>query len=119
MDSIFDLEGRAVLGAHASTVVDPGGRNVGVPQPLLHFGDVRLVVERVGGRRGPQGMGAEPFDVDACLRCVALHDPADPIGRQCEASFQAATVIAHGLEQRGLLVLPVASSLQVLIDQGG
>ena len=40
-------------------VVDPGGRDVRVPEPLLHLGDVGLVVECVGGGRSAQGMCAD------------------------------------------------------------
>jgi hypothetical protein len=32
---------------------EPRGGDIGMPEPLLHLGDVGLVVERVGGRRGP------------------------------------------------------------------
>jgi len=40
-------------------IVDAGGGNVGVAEPLLHLGDVGLVVERVGGGRRSQRMGAD------------------------------------------------------------
>jgi hypothetical protein len=32
----------------------PCGGNVGMPEPFLHLGDVCLVVERIGGGRGPE-----------------------------------------------------------------
>ena len=37
-------------------VVDPGRRDIRVPQPLLNLGDVGLVIERVGRRCCPQRM---------------------------------------------------------------
>jgi hypothetical protein len=30
-------------------IVDAAGGDVGVPEPILHLGDVGLVVERIGG----------------------------------------------------------------------
>ena len=35
-------------------IVNPCGGDVGVAEPFLHLGDVRLVVERVGRGGGPQ-----------------------------------------------------------------
>ena len=40
-------------------VVDAGGGDVGVAEPLLELGDVRLVVERIGGGRRAKCMGAD------------------------------------------------------------
>jgi len=48
------LKRRAVLRPGLPPIVEPGGGDVGVPEPLLHLGDVGLMVERIGGRRGPQ-----------------------------------------------------------------
>ena len=39
------------------------GGNVSMPEPLLHLGDVCLMVKRVGGGRGPQRVRAEALDV--------------------------------------------------------
>jgi hypothetical protein len=35
-------------------IVDPGGGDIGVPEPFLDFGDVGLMVERIGGGRRAQ-----------------------------------------------------------------
>ena len=35
-------------------IVNAGGGNVSVPEPLLRLGDVGLMVKRVGGGRRPQ-----------------------------------------------------------------
>ena len=40
-------------------VINPRRRNVGMPQPLLHLGDIGLVIKRVGRRRRSQRMRAE------------------------------------------------------------
>ena len=40
-------------------IVNPGRGDVGVAEPLLHLGNVCLMVERIGGRRRPQRMRAD------------------------------------------------------------
>jgi len=40
-------------------IVDAGGGDVRVAEPFLDLGDVSLVVERIGGRRRAQRMGAD------------------------------------------------------------
>jgi hypothetical protein len=40
-------------------IVDAGCGDVGVAEPFLHLGDVGLVVERIGGGRSAQRMGAD------------------------------------------------------------
>jgi len=40
-------------------IVDAGGGDVGMTEPLLNLGDVGLVVERIGGGRRVQRMGAD------------------------------------------------------------
>jgi hypothetical protein len=40
-------------------IIDGGGGDVGVAEPLLHLGDVGLVIDRVVGGRGAQRMGAD------------------------------------------------------------
>jgi hypothetical protein len=56
--SVVDLERRAVLGTGLSVIVDASGRDIGVSQPLLDFGDVSLIIERIGRGSSPKGMGA-------------------------------------------------------------
>ena len=48
-----------------------------MPQPLLHFGHVGIVRERIGGRGSTQGMHAEAvhISVDAHYRPVVPHNP--------------------------------------------
>jgi hypothetical protein len=57
--SVIDLERRTVLRPRLAVIVDSGGGDVGVAEPLLDFGDVGLVVERVGGGRRAQRVGAD------------------------------------------------------------
>ena len=40
-------------------IVDARRRDVGVPKPLLHLGDVGLVIERIGGGGRAQRMRAD------------------------------------------------------------
>lgn len=40
-----------VLWPHLAPVVDARGRNAGMPQPLLHFGDIGFMIQRIGRRR--------------------------------------------------------------------
>jgi hypothetical protein len=49
--SIRHLERRTVLRPGFAVIVDARGGDVGVPEPLLHLGDVGLMVERIGGGR--------------------------------------------------------------------
>ena len=62
---VGDPEGRAVLWTHPATVVERGRGDVGVAEPLLHLGNVCLVVEGVSGGHGAQGMRTK----------TAHHDP--------------------------------------------
>lgn len=40
-------------------IVDPRSSDVGVAEPLLHLGDVGLMIERIGGGRRTQRMRAD------------------------------------------------------------
>ncbi|TLD44431.1 MAG: hypothetical protein FAZ92_03333 [Accumulibacter sp.] len=51
---VGDLEGRTILRPGLAVIVNSGCGDVGVTQPLLHLGDVRLMVERVGRGGRPQ-----------------------------------------------------------------
>src|SRR2546430_9790314 len=56
---------------------EPHRSHIGMPQPLLHFGHVGIVRERIGGRGSTQGMHAEAvhISVDAHYRPVVPHNP--------------------------------------------
>jgi hypothetical protein len=57
--SIRHLERRAVLGPGAAVIVDARGADIRMAKPLLHLGDVGLMVERVGGGGRAQRMRAD------------------------------------------------------------
>jgi hypothetical protein len=52
------LEGRAVFWPRLPMIVNPRCGNVGVTEPFLYLGDIRLMIERIGGGRGTQRVGA-------------------------------------------------------------
>ena len=47
--SVGHFERRAILGTRAPVIVNSGCGDIGVAKPLLHLGDVGLVIERIGG----------------------------------------------------------------------
>lgn len=57
--SVMHLEGRTVLRTGAPPVIEPRGGDAGVAEPLLHLGDVGLMIERVGGGSGTQRVGTD------------------------------------------------------------
>jgi hypothetical protein len=44
--SVIHLERRTVFRPRRAVILDAGGGDVGVPQPFLDLGDVRLMIER-------------------------------------------------------------------------
>src|SRR5271168_2564510 len=46
---IADFKRRRVFGLHFAPIINSGRRNIGMPQPFLDFGDVRFMVEGIGG----------------------------------------------------------------------
>ena len=50
---ICDFKCWTIFWPSLAMVVNPRGRNIGVPEPFLHLRDVRSMVERIGGRRSP------------------------------------------------------------------
>jgi hypothetical protein len=63
---IRDLERRAVLRPGLAVIVHARGGDVRMPQPLLHLGDIGLVVERVGVQ-AQAVLAAAEADPDAFL----------------------------------------------------
>ena len=51
--SVANPKRGAVLGSACALVVEAGGADVGVAEPVLDAGDVGLVLEGVGGGGGP------------------------------------------------------------------
>ena len=71
------FERRTVLRPGLAVIVDPRRANVGVAEPLLHLSDVGLVIERIGGGRRPQRVGA---DFEAELRSISANELLDHVG---------------------------------------
>ena len=71
------LKRRTLLWPALPPIIQPRGRNVGVSQPLLHLGNVRVMRQRIGGGRGTQRMHAETMHIgiDADHGAVVLHNP--------------------------------------------
>jgi len=107
--SIADFERRRVLRPIFAPIVEARRRDVGVTQPLLHFGDVRLVLERVGRRRGAQRVRA---DRDAEFLRVVAHEFVNPISGECPREL-AGAVVADRAEQGGGLLAGMAGGLQI------
>src|SRR5487761_1113745 len=97
---VADLERRRVLRAALAPVVEAGGRDVGVPEPFLVLGDIRLVLEGVGRRGRPQRVHA---DGDAELPRVAAYELVDPISGECPVELAGAVVADWAEEGAGLL----------------
>ena len=109
--SVADAERGAVLGPACAPVVEPGGADVGVAEPVLDACDVGLVLEGVGGGRGPErvddalhgdggGRGVLP---DELVDAVARERPAGPAG-------------LGRLEQGCVPVAAVAGELEVIAE---
>ena len=75
--SITDLERRTILWPRPAVIIDPRRRDVGMPKPLLHLGDVGLVIERIGGGGRAQRMRA---DLEAERGRIGAHQPEMPSG---------------------------------------
>ena len=58
--SILYVKRRTILGLALAPIVEAGGGNVGMSQPLLDFGNVGLVGQRIRRRRRPQRMHTQP-----------------------------------------------------------
>jgi hypothetical protein len=94
-------------------IVDAGGGNVRVAKPFLHFGDVGLMVERVGRSRRLQRMRP---DLKSEPRGVGAHKLVNAVGRD-RLVEPAGRVVAKGPEQRAGVVGPVAGRIKVVIDE--
>ena len=113
---IRDLERRGILRPGFTSVIEAGSADVGVAKPLLHFGDVGLVVEGVGSSRCRKGVDAETGQVHTSLHGVeANHTVVD---RSRGEGFVQVTGdrVFHRTEQGTARLFAVASSFQVVVD---
>src|SRR4029453_10893892 len=74
--SVFYLKCRTLLWPTLPAIIETRRRNVRMPQPLLHLGDVGVVRECIRGGCRTQGMHAEAVHVrvDADLFPVVAHN---------------------------------------------
>ena len=87
-------------------IVDSGCRDIGMAEPFLHFGDICLVVEGIGGGGRAQRVGA---DLEAERRRITAHQLR---GVRCQRLVEAVgTVVANGAEEGAVVVgtVPAAS----------
>ena len=70
----------AVLGLAFAPVVERGGGDVGMTEPFLDLGDIRLVRKRIGRRRRPQRMHTQPVGVSPG---IAVDLPINSIVTRC------------------------------------
>src|SRR5271165_154524 len=111
--SVIYLERRAVLRPRAAVIVDARGGDVGVAEPLLHLGDVGLVVERVGGGRRAQRMGAD-LETEQCR--IGPHQPINAVAGDCFLK-PAGAVVADRPEQRTVFIGAVSGGIEIIVDE--
>lgn len=84
----------SVLWPHLAPAVDACGRNAGMPQPLLYFGDIGFMIQRIGRRR------TASLAIEESRRLLHLHH-FDPIAlsrpNAREHASKAANALAGGL----------------------
>src|SRR5262249_11948774 len=61
--SVFHLKRRALLGPALAAIIQPRRGNVGMPQPFLHFGNVGVMRQGIGGSRCTQSMHTEAMHI--------------------------------------------------------
>src|SRR4051812_23882107 len=108
MPLVTHLECRAVLGPGSPMIVDARRGDVGVPKPLLHLGNVGLMIERVGGSGRTQRMRA---DLEAERSRVGAHQLVNAVRRNRLVEL-AGSVVANRPEQRAAIVLAVSGGFK-------
>lgn len=63
--SVFDAERRRILWRVLPAIIEAAGTDVRILEPLLEFGDVRFVLQRVGCGGRAQAMHPQALDIDA------------------------------------------------------
>ena len=82
-----------------------------MPQPFLHLGDVGIVIEGVGGRRGAERMRA---DLEAQSERVPPHELVDSVGGDGIVEV-AGAVVADRPEEGAFGVGGVARLVEIVI----
>ena len=75
-----------------------------MPQPLLDVGDVRVVIEGVGGGRRAERVQAKPVHVDPGRGRIGLHPPVDAVSGD-PVLQRAGPVVSDRTEEGTLAVL--------------
>jgi len=98
-----------------SLVIEAGGGDVRVPEPLLDAGDIRVVIKGVRGSRRAKGVGANPGAVDPRGCGIPLQHMPVNSGRG-ERLVRVAAAVFHRPEQGGGSFVAVSGGLEVLAD---
>lgn len=100
---IHDLERWTIFRSGFAMIVNARRCNVGMTKPLLHFGNVRLMIERVGRRSRAQGMRA---DFEPQFAGVAAHDSIHCVRRQ-RLIHSPGAVIANRPEEGAVVIISI------------
>jgi hypothetical protein len=84
-----------------------------VPEPLLHLGDVGVVIERIGCGSRAQGMGP---DLKSEPARISAHEFVDAVRRDRLIEARG-PVVAERSEQRAGIVSAVTGRAKIVIDQ--
>jgi hypothetical protein len=93
-------------------VVKPRRRNAGMPQPLLHLGDIGLVIKRVGRRSRSQRMRA---DSEAERRRISARQLVNAIRRYRSVEI-AGRVVAERPKEGAVVVVAVSGGFDILVN---
>src|SRR5215831_3875666 len=117
--SVFYLKRRTFLWPALPAVIQPCRGNVGMPQPLLHLGNVRVMSECIGCSRGTQSMHAEAvhIGVDAYHSAV-VPDNLLIHGRWVQMLGEGfADVVLHRPKECTVEIVLVLCLIQILGDE--
>ena len=113
---IKNPERRALLRSCFPPIVEAGGGNVRMSEPLLDFCNVRLVLEGIGAGRGPQGMSAHAIKINATLLGV-VNDDVRVNRSRCERLVQlAGGIVFNGLKKKMIGLVTMAEGIEVNLN---
>src|SRR5712691_9484231 len=117
--AIFHLKRRTLLRPTLPAIIQARGRNVGMPQPLLHFGNVRIMRQGIRRRGGTQRVHAEAMhiSIDAHHSTVVLHYPLVHRIRMQMLGENLGDVILHRPEESPVKILLVLGLIEILSDE--
>jgi hypothetical protein len=114
--SIRHFKRRGILRPVLAPVIETRSGNIRVPQPFLHLGNVGLVIERICGSRGTQGMDTQTLNIaNTYLTRIIPHHPIDAV--RCHGSIEFATYIIAYRPKEGRGGVPaMAQCFNILRD---